>query len=76
MEPGVTRTSFEENLTRADQPLSVYESGRTRSENLMRKWVEEGDAPEIVADTVVTDRLLSATARRSFGNIPWKHPEG
>lgn len=53
VQPGVTRTSFEENLTRADQPLPIYESERTRSETLMRKWVEEGDAPEIVADAVV-----------------------
>ncbi|MEO6298165.1 MAG: oxidoreductase [Paracoccaceae bacterium] len=53
VEPGVTRTAFEENLTRADQPLPTYASERARSENLMRKWVEEGDAPQIVADTVV-----------------------
>jgi NAD(P)-dependent dehydrogenase (short-subunit alcohol dehydrogenase family) len=53
VEPGVTRTSFEENLTRADQPLPVYASERARSESLMRKWVEAGDAPQVVADTVV-----------------------
>ena len=53
VQPGVTRTSFEENLTRADQPLPVYAAERARSENLMRKWVEEGDAPQIVADMVV-----------------------
>ena len=59
VEPGVTRTAFEENLTRADQPLSVYAAERARSENLMRKWVEAGDAPQVVADTVVK----AATAR-------------
>lgn len=53
VEPGVTRTAFEENLTRADQLLPVYAADRARSENLMRKWVEEGDAPQVVADTVV-----------------------
>jgi NAD(P)-dependent dehydrogenase (short-subunit alcohol dehydrogenase family) len=53
VQPGVTRTSFEENLTRADQPLSVYQSERVRSENLMRTWVEKGDDPQVVADTVV-----------------------
>jgi short-subunit dehydrogenase len=53
VEPGVTRTAFEENLTRADQPLPVYASERARSENLMRKWVEAGDPPQVVADTVV-----------------------
>ncbi len=53
VQPGLTRTSFEENLTRADQPLSAYSSERARSENLMRKWVEAGDSPQVVADTVV-----------------------
>lgn len=53
VEPGVTRTSFEENLTRADQPLAAYASERVRSENLMRRWVEAGDAPQVVADMVV-----------------------
>ena len=60
VQPGVTRTSFEENLTRADQPLPVYASERARSEALMRKWVETGDAPEIVADMVVK----AATAKK------------
>ena len=53
VQPGVTRTSFEENLTRADQPLPIYASERVRSESLMRKWIESGDAPQVVADTVV-----------------------
>ena len=53
VEPGVTRTAFEENLTRADQPLPVYAAERARSESLMRKWVEAGDPPQVVADAVV-----------------------
>jgi NAD(P)-dependent dehydrogenase (short-subunit alcohol dehydrogenase family) len=53
VEPGVTKTSFEENLGRADQPLAIYDSARASSEKLMRKWVAEGDAPQIVADTVI-----------------------
>ena len=60
VQPGVTRTSFEENLTRADQPLPVYASERARSENLMRDWVKKGDAPQVVADMVVK----AATARQ------------
>ena len=60
VEPGVTRTAFEENLTRADQPMPAYASERVRSENLMRKWVEEGDAPQVVADMVVK----AATAKK------------
>lgn len=53
VEPGLTRTSFEENLTRADQPLPVYAAERLRSEVLMRKGVEAGDAPQVVANTVI-----------------------
>jgi short-subunit dehydrogenase len=60
VQPGVTRTSFEENLTRADQPLAVYASERVRSENLMRMWVEKGDDPQVVADAVVK----AATAKK------------
>ena len=59
VEPGVTRTAFEENLTRADAPLPVYAAERQRSEALMRTWVEAGDAPQVVADMVVK----AATAR-------------
>lgn len=53
VQPGVTRTSFEENLTRADQPMPIYAEARARSEGLMRKWIETGDDPQVVADTVV-----------------------
>ena len=53
VQPGVTRTAFEENLTRADQPMDTYAEGRARSEGLMRKWVEAGDDPQVVADTVI-----------------------
>jgi short-subunit dehydrogenase len=53
VEPGVTRTSFEDNLTRVDQPMPVYETARKNSEMLMREWVNAGDLPEVVAATVV-----------------------
>ncbi|HEY9100628.1 oxidoreductase [Chitinimonas sp.] len=58
IEPGVTRTSFEENIIRPDRQIPVYDVVRDRMEQLMRKWVDAGDAPEIVADAVV----LAATA--------------
>jgi short-subunit dehydrogenase len=64
VEPGVTRTSFEENLTRADQPLPVYDAVRADAEKLMREIVETGDAPEIVADMVVRAANASAPKRR------------
>lgn len=60
VEPGLTRTAFEDNLTRADQPLEVYAAQRSQSEALMRKGIEGGDAPEVVAEVVVK----AATAAR------------
>ncbi|MEO8673679.1 MAG: oxidoreductase [Tahibacter sp.] len=65
VEPGVTRTSFEENLTRADQPMATYAQARERSEDLMRQWVEAGDAPQIVADAVV-DAATSAKPKLRY----------
>lgn len=53
VEPGVTRTAFEENLSRVDRPMAIYAEDRSRSEGLMRQWVDAGDAPQVVADTVV-----------------------
>jgi len=60
VQPGVTRTAFEENLSRADQPIAFYAAERQRSEALMRQWVSIGDAPEVVAASV----LEAARARR------------
>lgn len=64
VEPGVTKTAFEENLTRADRPMAIYAADRARCEDLMRKWVEEGDAPQIVADTVVKAATASTPKLR------------
>ncbi|HEY9012406.1 MAG TPA: oxidoreductase [Devosia sp.] len=60
VEPGFTRTSFEANLTRPDRPLPAYDQVRRRTEDVMRAGVETGDAPQIVAATVVK----AATAPR------------
>lgn len=71
VQPGVTRTAFEENLARADQPMATYAQDRARSEGLMRTWVESGDDPQIVADTVVqaasaaTPRLRYSAGKQS-----------
>ncbi|MCK1383871.1 oxidoreductase [Bradyrhizobium sp. 21] len=65
VEPGGTRTSFEENLTRADRPLAVYDAARADAEKVMREIVETGDAPEVVADMVVK-AANAATPRRRY----------
>jgi short-subunit dehydrogenase len=64
VEPGVTRTSFEENITKPDHPLSVYDSVRANAETLMREIIETGDAPEVVADMVVQAANAASPKRR------------
>lgn len=64
VEPGVTRTSFEENITRPDQPLAVYDTVRADAERLMREIVAKGDAPEVVAETVVKAANAASPKRR------------
>jgi NAD(P)-dependent dehydrogenase (short-subunit alcohol dehydrogenase family) len=64
VEPGVTRTSFEENITRPDRPLAVYDAARAGAEKLMRDIVATGDAPEVVADAVVRAAAAASPKRR------------
>ncbi|PKU24025.1 oxidoreductase [Telmatospirillum siberiense] len=53
VEPAYTRTSFEDNLVKPDQMLDIYNSGRASTNLVMRKAMETGDMPEVVADTVL-----------------------
>jgi short-subunit dehydrogenase len=64
VEPGVTRTSFEDNITRPDQPLPVYDTIRADAEKLMREVIEKGDAPEVAAATVVRAANAASPKRR------------
>ena len=64
VEPGVTRTSFEENITQPDQLLPLYDAERIRMEGLMRSMIQTGDAPEVVAATVVKAATTTMPKRR------------
>ena len=64
VEPGVTRTAFDSNITRPDQPLAIYEKIRTRQAAVMHEWLKTGDEPEIVAETVVKAATAKAPKRR------------
>ena len=64
IEPGMTRTSFEESITRPDRPDSLYDSERARMEALMRSGIQTGDAPEVVAAAVVKAALVAVPKRR------------
>src|SRR5688572_8450852 len=64
VEPGLTRTSFEESITRPDRVDPLYDSERSRMATLMRHGIEAGDAPEIVAEVVVTAATAQVPKRR------------
>jgi short-subunit dehydrogenase len=64
VEPGYTNTAFEKNKTKPDQPLSIYDSVRAQTEEFMLTSVENGDAPEIVAQTVLKAANAATPNRR------------
>jgi NAD(P)-dependent dehydrogenase (short-subunit alcohol dehydrogenase family) len=64
VEPGLTRTAFEENMTRPDRPLAVYDAIRADAEILMRELVAKGDPPEVVAKAVVRAANAVSPKRR------------
>ena len=64
VEPGVTKTAFEENIVRPDRPLSLYNAVRSRLETLMRKIIEAGDPPEVVAAAVLKAATVATPKRR------------
>lgn len=64
VEPAYTRTSFEENLLRPDRLLDVYDAARAGMNAVLRKALETGDAPEVVAMTILKAATASAPRRR------------
>lgn len=64
VEPAFTRTAFEVSLNKPDQPLAVYEAARAGMAVVMRNGVNAGDAPEVVADTVLKAASARAPRRR------------
>ncbi|MCO5159914.1 MAG: oxidoreductase [Mesorhizobium sp.] len=64
VEPAYTRTSFEENLTTPDRPLAIYDSARAGMNVAVRKAMEKGDAPEVVASAVLAAATDPAPKRR------------
>lgn len=64
VEPAYTRTSFEENLVRPDRVLDIYDAARAGMNGILRKAIEAGDAPEVVARTVLEAASASSPKRR------------
>jgi len=64
VEPGFTRTQFEDSITRPDRSIPVYDAVRADMEAFMRQGVSAGDAPEVVASMVVRAATDAAPRRR------------
>jgi NAD(P)-dependent dehydrogenase (short-subunit alcohol dehydrogenase family) len=64
VEPAYTRTSFEENLAKPDQLLGIYDSARSGMNVILRKAMETGDAPEVVARTILKAATAPVPRRR------------
>ena len=64
VEPGYTRTAFEENLAKPDLLLDIYDSARAGMNAIMRKAIETGDDPEVVARTIVEAATTFVPKRR------------
>ncbi len=64
VEPGFTRTAFEERIIQPDRTLAVYDSVRADMEVLMRQGVSAGDAPEVVANVVLKAATAEVPKRR------------
>ena len=60
VEPGYTRSVFDQNALEPDSPLREYEQARAGMRALLDDVMPKGDPPELVAQTV----LLAATAGR------------
>jgi NAD(P)-dependent dehydrogenase (short-subunit alcohol dehydrogenase family) len=57
IEPGYTNTQFEANSLQPDAKLAEYDEVRAAVTKRLRELVETGDAPAVVADTVVRAAL-------------------
>jgi len=64
VEPAYTRTSFEENLVKPDHLLPIYDSARAGMNAILRKAIETGDDPEVVARTVLKAATEPVPRRR------------
>lgn len=53
VDPAYTRTSFDTNAIKPDQLLPIYDAGRASADGVMRKAMETGEMPEVVAATVL-----------------------
>lgn len=66
IEPGFTRSAFDQSALRPDAPLKEYDEARAGNEAVIKHAMATADPPEVVADTVV----VAATAARPKHRYP------
>ena len=66
IEPGFTRSAFDQSALRRDYPLKEYDEDRAGNEAVIKHAMTIADPPEVVADTVV----VAATASRPKHRYP------
>ncbi len=64
IEPGFTKSSFDQAALRPDAMLKEYDDARARNDKLIQHAMTIGDAPEVVADTVVKAATAARPKRR------------
>jgi short-subunit dehydrogenase len=64
IEPAYTRTSLEGNSIKPDRLVDIYDAMRAQMNALTTKAIENGDAPEIVAKTVLKAATAAVPKRR------------
>ncbi len=70
VQPGFTRTSFEDSMRNPDSPLPTYDLARQAADRLMRDGLDKGDSPELVASVVVkVANAKSPKLRYSAGKV-------
>jgi len=70
VQPGFTRTSFEDSMRSPDSPLPTYDLARKAADKQMREGLDKGDTPELVAGVVVkVANAKSSKLRYSAGKV-------
>ena len=64
LEPGYTRTSFEQNMTLPDRALGTYVSARARANAVMSDEMKTADSPDVVAANLIKAATAASPRRR------------
>lgn len=64
VEPGYTRSSFEQSMAAPDRPLALYEMARANALQVIADSMKTADLPESVAETIVRVASISRPGAR------------